>query len=516
MLNFKKIISNKNFLFLVYGVLIVLSCFGFESRTYIPFYLAFAFFVGWLWFFGGWEKKKEMKLSRWLIIIPLVIILIIRVVPFSFSEAPLGYDTGIYKKNIENFSITLPNLPQVSEGAWLEKEPCGLYLSTNLLSLIGFSSEQILYGYYILLNLLLGLSIYVLVKKFFNQNAAICSLFIFALSLTQFHAYWMVYYKNIAGLFLMLMALYLLRQKSWLVIPIAGFLGGLHRPTFLIFALALFLHFIFNKNKKYLLICGISILVIAFSLYIHNFQAIFQFLSFNFGKIIKTFGPGAGGGTFFNFGLYRQIITFYLPFAVLGLIYLIKKRRFNYLFFWFILNFIIVYFNLIFHNRFIIHLDIIVIILAGIGASYILGRLLPRLTGKMAISVLLIGAVYILGSVVLNTKPLIIKEELEEIKSFSTFVKEDEYVMATDSFYSPWIYGYSQRKTIAPGLFEYNKWNKKEWAAFWFSNDLNLRHSLLDEYEKPIYLFVGDSQHPMDFSGDPAFKKINERIWKYE
>jgi len=511
----REIIFNKKLLFLIYGILIVLSCLGFESKLYIPFYLAFAFFIGWLWFFGE-EEKKEFKLSRWLIIIPLVIILITRIIPFLSSEAPLGYDTGIYKKNIEDFRNALPNLPQVSKGGWLAQEPWGLYLSTNLLSLAGFSGNQILYGYYILLNLLLGLSVYVLVKRFFNTNAAILSLFIFSLSLTQFQAYWMMYYKNIAGLFLMLMAFYLLRQKSWLAIPVAGFLGGLHQPTFLIFGLAMTAHFIFNKDKKYHLISGISVLATAFSLYIHNPQAIFQFISPDLQELVKIFGPGAGAGTFLDFNLYRQIITFYLPFAVLGLIYLIKKRQFNYLFFYFIFNFAIVYFGLIFHNRFIIHLDIIVIILAGISASYILAKFLPTWTGKAAICILLMGAIYILGMVVLNKKPLISQEELAEIKSLSTLTKEDEYVMATDSFYSPWIYGYSERKTIAPGLFEHNKWNKEKWAAFWFSSDLELRHLLLDEYQKPIYIFVGDKQKKIDFSNDPRFEKISKRIWKYE
>lgn len=108
----------------------------------------------------------------------------------------------------------MPNLPQFPEGAWEKGESWGLYLSTNLLPLAGLSGNKILYGYYILLNLLLGLSMHVVVKKFFNQNAAILALFIFALYITQFQTYWMMYYKNIADLFLMLIAFYLLWQKS--------------------------------------------------------------------------------------------------------------------------------------------------------------------------------------------------------------------------------------------------------------------------------------------------------------
>lgn len=515
MIKFNGILDNKKFLFFLYSILIILSCFGFESKFYIPFYLAFAFFIGWLYFFGE-EDNREFKLSRWLIVIPLLIILIVRIIPFWHSDNPLGYDTGIYKKTIEDFAKALPDLPHFSKGSLGNSEPWGLYLNTDLLSTIGLSSNQILYGYYILLNLLLALSIYALVKKFFNQNAAILAVFIFAISLTQFQTYWMMYYKNIAALFLMLMAFYLLAQKSWLAIPVGGFLGGLHPATFLVFGLAFFAHSIFNKDKTYHLIAGIGILIITFSLYLCNSQALLQFFSPDLSEMIQIFGPGAGGGTFFNFNFYRQIITFYLPFAVLGLIYLIKNKKFNYLFFYFIFNFAIVYFNLIFHNRFIIHLDIIIIILAGVGSSYLLTKFVHTLAGKITIFLLFGGALYFLGSAVIHQQPLISNEELTEIKSLAKIVKEDEYVMATDSYYSPWLYGYSERKTIAPGLFEYNKWNRSDWNAFWYTSDIELRHTLLDEYEKPIYLFVGDKEPKLDFSGDPKFTRISPRIWKYE
>jgi hypothetical protein len=257
-------------------------------------------------------------------------------------------------------------------------------------------------------------------------------------------------------------------------------------------------------------------LAVTFSLYIRNPQAILQFLSPDLGETAQIFGPGAGAGTFLNFDFYRQIITFYLPFAILGLIYLIKKRQFNYLFFYFILNFAIIYFNLIFHNRFIIHLDIIVVILSGIALSNILYKIWPNLFGKIAVVILATGALYIFSIFFQAAKPLINNEELAEIKSLSIITEKNNFVIVANSYYSPWVYGYSERKTIAPGLFEYNKWNKKEWEAFWFSSDLTLRHRLLDEYEKPIYIYTGDKGGKMDFSGDVRFEKISKRVWKYE
>lgn len=76
-------------------------------------------------------------------------------------------------------------------------------------------------------------------------------------------------------------------------------------------------HFIFNpirwqvpsngasKDKKHHLISGISILAVAFSLYISNPQAIFQFLSSDLGEMVQIFGPVAGGETFLDFNFYR-------------------------------------------------------------------------------------------------------------------------------------------------------------------------------------------------------------------
>lgn len=147
--------------------------------------------------------------------------------------------------------------------------------------------------------------------------------------------------------------------------------------------------------------------------------------------------------------------------------------------------------------------------------SEILNKFLKNFSTKITLFIIFIALVYILFLGVLNKKPLISKEELDEIKSLKNLAKEDEYVMSTDAYYSPWVYGFSERKTIAPGLFEYDKWSQVEWMNFWATENLELRHSLLDRYKRPIYIFIGDRQC-LDFSGDPRFKRISKRIWKYE
>jgi hypothetical protein len=66
--------------------------------------------------------------------------------------------------------------------------------------------------------------------------------------------------------------------------------------------------------------------------------------------------------------------------------------------------------------------------------------------------------------------------------------------MATNKIYSPWVLGYSERKTIAPGLFDYNLHDEQEWISFWNSEDKEEMKSFMDSYEKPLYIFIGEKQ----------------------
>ena len=125
------------------------------------------------------------------------------------------------------------------------------------------------------------------------------------------------------------------------------------------------------------------------------------------------------------------------------------------------------------------------------------------------------GVLYVFGICVKDMKPLISNAELAEIESLSGIAKENDYVMAVTSYYSPWVYGFSGRKAITPRLFEYDKWSVLKWKTFWSTGNLELRHQLLDEYEKPLYVFIGDRAGRMDFSSDPAFIRISQRIWRY-
>ena len=226
--------------------------------------------------------------------------------------------------------------------------------------------------------------------------------------------------------------------------------------------------------------------------------------------------PGTAPGTFIDFFTYQYSILAYLPLALIGLIYLIKQKEFNLIFFSTIIALAIVYFQFYFFNRFIIHLDLFLIILAGIGFSILIQH--KKLLGTIITAILLISAGVLVTQEALNTKPMINDGELEAIKHLQN-TEEDAYVIATASLYSPYILGYSERRTIAPGLFEYNKHNEEEWVKFWSTKDLEEIKQFLNEYNKPLYIHIGakqpDNINQFNQCFETYYEQNNNKIYKY-
>jgi hypothetical protein len=452
------------------------------------------------------------------VLFALAIILIIgfRTLPYLGNSIPLGYDTGIYKYGIETFAENGFQSADWVKGALT---PGFLYL-TNTLGLI-FSTQTILTWIFILFNLALGLSIYYVTKEYFGKTTGLIAFLLYAVSIIQFKVFTFMYYKNIIGLALALWAIYFLKKdKRYLFILFGALTGAFHRPTFYIFGLSyLFYAFISPltlKPHKYdykilvnNIIRGIMILVLTSILYLGFFkQAILPLIT----PVLQSFiDTGTASGTFINFFQYQFSTLAYLPFAILGFFALAKQRKFNMIFFWTLITAIIVYFQFFFFNRFIIHLDIALIILAALGFSVIIQH--KKKFGVAILIIMLLSAGFVAFNQAKETKSPISQEQLDLIIEMDN-LEADAYVMSISSEYSPWILGYSNRKTIAPGLFDENKWSEEEWNIFWTTDNKEQTMQLMSVYDKPIYLFIGNR----DFN-NPCFEthieQNNNKILKY-
>ncbi len=497
----------------VYTVLVVLISLNFFWKYTLHFEL-FALLLGILGIVLVWDtedKPRHIKLNKKmhyvLFGLAIFLILLVRVIPYVDNSIPLGYDTGIYKYAFEEFALKGFSVDPWVKGAI---SPGFLYLFSFLYGL-GVNSNFILIGLFILFNVLLGVSVYLFAKEYFNSTVGIIAILLFALSVIQFKVFSYLYYKNIIALSAFLLAfVFLKKEKRYLFVIFGAIVGIMHLPTLYIFGLSYILFTIFQyKEWKRNVLSGVLILAITAIFYIGFYkEAVLPLIS----PLAQSFvSPGESAGTFVSFFVYQFSTLAYLPFAILGFIYLIKKKQFNALFFWTILNASIVYFQFFFFNRFIIHLDIALIILASAG-FYLLMQ--SKKIGVLITVILMLSAGFVTIQESYSATPLITSQDLELIQKINQ-TEQDASVIAISSEYSPWVLGYSQRKTIAPGLFNENKWNQSEWDEFWKVTDKNSTQEMLWVYRKPLYLFAGTK----DFS-NPCFTLYLEnnqsKIYKYD
>ena len=473
------------------------------------------------------DQGKGVKIDKKYVIIILsaffIIAVFLRLMPYIDNQIPLGYDPGIYRYVFGTYQNSLPNIIESGLPSWVKRahEP-GLFSFMDVFFTFGSMTDDILKYAFILFSAFIVFPIFLLTRKYSNDITALFASLLFMISYTQFQAYSFLYYKNIVALSLFLVGLYLLESKERLLplILISVALGFMHRPTFFIFFLVLCAHTLLNhrdklqslRNIKLIAASGASLLF----LYSLRFSdAIIDMLSRSM--------TSSNSGLFMTLQQYQFNSLAYLPFAILGALYFIKNKMYkNPIFIWLAINSIIVVFQLVFFNRFILHLDIAMIIMAGFGLYSVLNTKSYRKCAAAVVVLSILVSCWIGISMMEGAKPLISDSDLEAIKWISNSTEEDAYVMATFSTYSPWILGYSNRTTIAPGLFEYiDYWTAERWAGWWGTNDLNEFKSALDDYGRPLYIYVGpknrfaNKTHFEDPCFDSVFKNNNTVIYKY-
>ena len=366
----------------------------------------------------GWPEIKW----QWLIL-PIALILISRLLPFfRWGEFPLGADAAVY---IENYT-------------W----PASAF-----------------YGAQIVINLLLGLTIYLITKEYFGQPTAFLAFMIFSLSEAQFLNYWLVYSKTTAAIILSLAAFYFLEKKSWLAIPTGWAVIIIHPLTFLPFAAAAILRSV-NVSTIIILLSGLAI----------GWEQLFGYLYYSQKYLGGAFDPGLEPGLLGHFvepAFYQNFLALsYLPLAIMGLIRLADQKKFNYLFFYTVINFFLIFLRFTFHHRFLIHLDVMMIILAAWILKDLLAGWWKINGGRLAA-----GAIFIFLAANIfyqswQMEPLINSQELAVIKNFST-TESNSLVAATDPLYFSVLTTFSGRPTI------------------------NLEQINQQESKLPIYFYIG-------------------------
>jgi len=438
----------------------------------------------------------------------------LRLFPLIRNSIPLGYDPGFYKYTMELYSNCLPSIPETELAPWIKQMfEQGLFVLSDITHMIaGVSSLDNIKYLFPVLGVLVILPLFVVTRSLFNTRIGIIASLLYAVSCTQYTAFTMLYFKNIIGILILLLAIYALEKKNYGLIAIMfAALGIFHRPEFLLFALILIIYFILNRGRRSIILAvGVSAVLIA-PFWIPRLTVYWDAIS-----------GGIGEGTFFSYNTYFFVALAYMPFAVIGIMYLILNKRFNSLFIFFTLTCIIVIFQLFFFNRFIIMLDIAIVIMAAVGIEYSLlqkkGILMAA--SSAAIVLIVIVSVYPTLTEAYEIKPRLNTDQLQALEWIKHNSEHDAFVLATSSD-APWVLGWSERKVVAPGLFDWYIQTKEEWFNFFESDDPEVAKQFMEAYDGPVYIFCsnnpGTDLDPDKFENG-FFRKVYDkgsRVYKY-
>lgn len=443
-------------------------------------------------------KKTKEDGSKYMLWLAFAMIIIFRTLPYIHNPIPLGYDAGFYIAAIDQYQAN-------SVGSWfMNWAPPGLFMLTNVLKQFSVNTEVILTTGVILIELLLGILIYLVGTEFFGKRAGAVSILLYSVSIAQYKTFTHLYLKNMLGLVLLLAAILFLNRKKYSIAALSGILlAGVHRPTFLLFGLC-YLAFTATKiqNKKeftHLIINGTIMLALGLLFYLGSFKTL---VVSHLETLLVT-----RGGSFMTSKQYMFTTLAYLPFAFLGYLFTLKNKKFNMLFFWFTINTLIVFTRLFFYNRFVIFLDIIFILFAGYSFSQLF-TIKPKLTSAyLLVAVVSMGI--ITGTNAALEVPNISHAEYLFMKNIPKITEENSTILSNMVDDAHWLEARAERPIIAPGLFDQGKWTKAQWTKYWHAESFDKVKNLMDLYPRPLYIYLGEKSP----RGQPAkFETCTEKI----
>jgi len=449
-------------------------------------------------------SNGNLKISSWWVVIAFLFAVLLRAIPYFDNSVPLGYDAGLYK-----FAFETP-----FGEAWLKQIYPLLFLRvmsaiTNLTSI-----NFVLIPLFIIFSASTCVILYFVIKKVFDKNIGILAALLFSFSISQFHVFSNLFYKNSLGIiFLLLTFTYYDRSKTIQpgLIAVGCLLGGIHRPAFLIFGISFLVFIAINiqsYRRKEILNAIINGLVILILVMIINYDRIDEFFLERIRIAFDTTGKvGDQGGFYITLWEYLNHSALLIAFAIPG-ISLVRKKQLP-LTITFIVLLTIIVGKLYFHRRYIIYLDLILIIFSSYGLlSLVNSKIFPKdYLGKIMMILVLCIAGAKITKTSFNLDPLINEIELESISDLNYSLEQDASLLLTDAYYAPWFKGWLKREIIVPGIFETDILTYAQWNLLWYG-DQEDKEGILDLFPSPTYVHVGMRTTGLTPFTGQCFKKM--------
>lgn len=411
-----------------------------------------------------------------IIIVSLATIsVVIHLIPFIiYSQHPLGYDTGFYRRYLIQPFTSFPNTPVPGLGT----DALGPRIFLDILRLSRLPTDVVLYGGYVFLFIAQALALFFLVKHYWGSRIGFLAALLLITSPIQYTAYWFMLFKNAFGIAAMLLAFLFIEKRSHWAVPLAILVVISHHTTSIIFLITLGLFLIINKERrKEILIIFIGALAAFLYLHPNAYQEYIQL-------------PVA------VFMEYREYFVLSLPFLVLALLGIkefLHKYKSVFVSFAIAASFF-PFLSLPFYERIFIFTDIVVIVIGAIGLQKMIVEIKnhPKITMRIASLLIIVIATggFLINSYgrIKNLRPPLITTELEEIRGIQRRVPASAAII-TSTVLAPWVHGWTQNRVFAPGLL-HDAHSIQEWVSF----SEGLRETKIDflkDFPRPLYIFIG-------------------------
>lgn len=457
--------------------------------------------------------------------------LVIRFLPQAHTEIPIGYDYGFYKAAMDAYETASPDVPETSLPPWirLQFEPGLLILHQALHEVAGLDAYTHLRTLFPILSAFLVVPLYAATRAFFGPAAGLIAAAFYTASFAQYTVHEYLYEKNVLGLALFLALLTGIRRRSWIAAGILlGAIGITHRPTLLLAAatlaiLATYRLLRFKEWKGWLATAAIGLALFLpiwllrrdeyFGLGIRTVRAAGD----NVGAAIPE-----GGGTFLSFLQYQNAAAVYLPLALVGAVFALRRSTLPALAF--LLAFANVALKFVFYNRFIIMLDLIALIFVAVAIFRSVPPSRRWLQPTVAVLLVLLAAIPTFQEA---TRPpghpylWINDDQREAVLWMRTGLPAHATVLASN-LDSPYVIADSGRRTYGPGLFD-DPHNATAWRTFFVSKGDAFIEDFLSVYGPELYLFHADGHGPGLGTGKfeaPQFELVYDargaRIWRFQ
>lgn len=434
------------------------------------------------------DADTGLKLPIALLVIAVAFALLVRLFPYSENSIPLGYDPGLYKRVFED---------PMGEGVGIYPLPFSLLMAgISQIFGMGFTLTVV----FLVLSASTAFAIYLVGKSMYSKEAGIAAALFFAVSLAQYDAFVLNYYKNVFGIIALLFS-YLLFDRSkrvdWLFILVGVIIAGMHQLALAVFGLTYIGYFLLNIRKyKFRELSAMvinGVLILLFTLLTNYDRAdtyIFGQATDFFGSVTTISRGGTdNGGAYIDSELYFNNSAPMIAFAITGLLAGTRSRPLTISS---VILALLVVAKLFFYRRFLIYFDIVLLIFAGVGFLRLLSS--SEFIGDSRFRYAFLSVVLLLmGAGVFNKaqmiRPLVSESQLADIIDIGDTLPDNALIIPLDSYYYPWFYGWTEQSIESPGIWG-DDHTVEQWESFW-GGEAEFRLQFLSEYPRPLFLVQG-------------------------